>query len=192
MKLTRSVINKRRAIAKDVVAQIKAGKFTAQRGAYITFQENRKTGQCLETFVGEELQKVLPKIVTKQKPCTVCAIGSVFMSAVFKFDKYRVSTCAFSNPTGIPTLDMRHKVTEFFSLAEQAALEQSFEILVCEANYQEFLRDLDDEDRLTWLMQVVAENPDEEITLALLRKQALISITTDERFSALIKRLGLI
>lgn len=71
------------AIAQDVLEQIKF--------------MNVDTGAYLETDItlsaetaGKSLQKHMDKLLTKSKPCTVCALGACFLSHVNLFNQFKV------------------------------------------------------------------------------------------------------
>lgn len=174
MKLTKALIGKRRAIAEDVIAQIKRGRFEARSGIYIGLDDDN----ALRAHVGKELQKILPKVVTKTKPCQVCAIGSVFLSSVCKFDKFKLIYASLDEYDNISSSSMRGKVNEFFTRSEQDAMESSFEVGFEDTypNYYAFLDSIDDEQRLLWLMGAVVIVANEPITVEALRRQALITI----------------
>ena len=80
------------AIAKDVIAQIRAKKYKAKNRTYVDFKP--KTGIKKKEFftekdveTGKDLQDV---IKTRMESCQVCAKGALFVSAIRKFDNFAV------------------------------------------------------------------------------------------------------
>jgi hypothetical protein len=72
---------KRMTIAKDVIAQIKRGKYIAEKGTYISDITTPKLedswGSKVEGFEEKDVQKNFSKI----QSCTVCALGACLMSS---------------------------------------------------------------------------------------------------------------
>lgn len=92
-KLTKAEM--RVAVAKDVIAQIKAGRYEVQTGAYFNISE-RVSDFFRGLFglgikdVGKEQMKDYMKEITAE-PCTVCAKGAAFLSYVKLFNKTPMS-----------------------------------------------------------------------------------------------------
>src|SRR6185369_2611606 len=80
MRMTKA--EKRIAIAKDVLKQIKLRTYKPKAGTYVEIsQEIAKT---IPRSADVQLQDMLPKI----KDCKVCALGACFMSSVRRFNGY--------------------------------------------------------------------------------------------------------
>lgn len=83
IKKTASQRKKAVVIAKDVIKQIKAKQYIATQGHYVS-------GLNIKAFKGQvELQKVLK---TKAQSCQACALGSLFLSKVAKYNQCKINT----------------------------------------------------------------------------------------------------
>lgn len=78
---------KRIAIAKDVIASIKSGKYNAQKEVYCSIDVNPEYN--FEKKGKSELQTLMHSGAISS--CTVCAIGGIFASKVFLGNKFKVS-----------------------------------------------------------------------------------------------------
>lgn len=194
MKITPAKAAKRKAIALDVIAWIKAQKFVAVTGTYL------QADVIADADAGEELQKVLKK-ATKRKPCHVCVLGAIFASCVLKFDQFKLTEYNHDGDE-INSRAMHQKLVGFFNRSELGVIESSFErssgfirtdtgdydtavgVQFEQAmKYRDFLGFMDSEDRLLWLMNAVVALAGEQITLAGLRYQALRTIVADPKLA---------
>ncbi|MEK6829068.1 MAG: hypothetical protein AABY15_02995 [Nanoarchaeota archaeon] len=80
-------MQKRVAIAHDVIASIKANKFKATPGTYCELKLNKK--HKFEGAGDVELQSLMESGVVEK--CNVCAIGGIFASKVAIGNKFKVS-----------------------------------------------------------------------------------------------------
>lgn len=112
-------------IAKDVISQVKAGRLVAaQCYGYVvgdfadtvkdTFYEAQSKSEL-------DLQKLIKRKMTKKNPCTVCGIGSLFISKVNKFNNFNIASCEISRPQIVKGLE------EVFSKKELDYIEAVFE-----------------------------------------------------------------
>lgn len=177
------------AIAKDVIAQIKAQRYMAKTGLYID------SDTIPEVVSGKpiDLQKHLKKTLTKTNPCQVCALGSAFISCVRLYDKFQVTYDTSYGNGDIKTPAMRSKLHEFFTKVELDAIESSFELALMvngytmgelPVGYRRFLESHNSEDRLLWLMRTVIRLVESgvPITMKRLEQQALLSIVFDREW----------
>jgi hypothetical protein len=81
-----SKMHKRIAIAKDVIAQVKAKKFKASPGTYCKLKLNKRHKFKTEGEV--ELQLLMEDGAINK--CNVCAIGSIFASKVSIGNKFKI------------------------------------------------------------------------------------------------------
>lgn len=213
MKLTPKLIKQRRAIAEDVIAQLKQEKYVAERGTYVEHESyywDKGAGSLNSSDVTGELQRFIEQRVTKKNPCKVCALGSAFLSAVRLYDNHAVAN-------GNVTRDMRRKLKEFFTTRELGYVESSFErssVFIgygtedklsgsrpnwvdverskwdAAEEYHQFLGDLTAENRLVFLMKAVATLADRKITLEGLITQALLALANDDSLSSTRNLLG--
>ncbi len=91
---------------------------------------------------------------------------------------------------------MREKLDEFFDRSEQEVIEGVFEVWEGDHDiaqgFWDFLRNMDDERRLLWIMQTLAKNAGKKIEFTIFRKQALLSLATDESFADVLEEMYLI
>lgn len=193
LKLTPRVVKARIAIANDVIDQIKAGRYTPEE---LTYVEGRLTGSSDREG---DLQKLINQQVTKKDPCTVCALGSAILSAVRLYDDVTFGEI-FTTGGTVKQSGMRRKLREFFFNSELEVIEATFEVdssfiggqsrhstysdpstwpkYVKNARhtfdtahkFKSILRALSMNDRLTLIMQAVADNADVKITLSVVRE----------------------
>ena len=118
-----SKAEKRVAIAKDVLAQIAAGKYVAEAGVYVETQipvtQQDSDKQVCDLIEGKE--------------CHVCALGSVFVSAVKFADKLTVGDVEEfpyvydeDDPVNLNPFQSGY-LTQFFSRGQLGLMECCFE-----------------------------------------------------------------
>lgn len=187
----------RLAVAKDVIAQLKLQKFTAKEGVYVDH------AAISPANYGAELQTVLRKELTAQKPCEVCAMGACFISSVRLYDEFKLTgkTMEWGN---LDQVAIKSKVAKLFTRREMRVIESSFENegafikLYGERDewdnnsggYQEFLSNLEPTERLIFLMEVVLANPRQQVTLRV-AKDTLLSFFLQGRYKAERQKIGL-
>lgn len=106
-KPTRILIqNKRVAIAKDALLQLKAGIYHPKAGnGYVPALDDvdfESIANGCEILTGESAEKVelksyLDKLVNNKKPCEVCAKGALFLSSIRKFNNFSIQDAADNN-----------------------------------------------------------------------------------------------
>jgi len=74
------------AVAKDVIAQIKARRYRVSSGQYVKF--GTIVEDSLSTYRGKSLRTALEEI--DPRCCFVCAAGSAFVSAVRLFNEFDI------------------------------------------------------------------------------------------------------
>jgi len=109
-------------IAQDVLAQLRAKKFVAQQGTYVSVDNLLKAGQ------NESIDLSVP--LTQAESCTVCGIGGLFVSAVCKADKLSVEEADGVDLGG--NFDMAGDIAyaylkQFFSQEQLELIECAFE-----------------------------------------------------------------
>lgn len=177
------------AIAKDVIAQIKAKRYLARTGCYI---QGLNTAAILMEGKSVDMRSHLTKTLTPKAPCAVCALGSAFMSCVRIYDKFQLNHKT-TDGSGVNYNAMHRKLREFFTRSELLAIENSFERGAIagggfewdntSGGYKIFLRDLNQEERLTWLMNAIIRiGGENKITFKALERQALLSIVLDPEY----------
>lgn len=184
----------RAAVAKDVIAQLKAETMIAQAGVYVS-------GNVLTVAkIGDDLQSLIKEEVTTAAPCEVCAMGACFISAVRLYDKFTVDRQVY-NDGDVPSAKLKRKVAEIFTRREMSVIESCFERRdtwlhakkdILEFNgvqeksayayssaredapiIRQFLSGLVDNDRLIFLMEVVLANPTEQVTMRVVKNTLL-------------------
>ncbi len=118
---------KRVAIARDVLAQLAAKRFVAKQGEWVDELRNRKG-------LGQDENAEVCKITKKQKTCNVCAMGALFVAAVERADRLKVSDVLKTlddyerdNNYGLNQDALFNYVKRFFSLDQMEAIETAFE-----------------------------------------------------------------
>lgn len=101
---------KRVAIAKDVIAQIKAERYTPKKGSYVKFKNKCKLK------LGESIQQNFDKV-----NCNVCAIGSMFMSDIKFNNKFTLDNFIYSGE------EQAKKLSKYFSNRDLNLIEYVFE-----------------------------------------------------------------
>jgi len=107
---TMSKEEKRVAIAKDVIAQIKAKRYTPKTGNYVKFKNRCKLKR------EESIQQNFDKV-----DCKVCAIGSMFMSNIKFNNKFTLVTFEHSGKK------QAKKLAKYFSKKDLNLMEYVFE-----------------------------------------------------------------
>lgn len=79
-KISKRVVEQRKRIAKDVLEQIRVGRFNADVGAYIYDYDWQ--------YLGQRVMEA--KLQTPERRCGVCAIGSMFVAAVDRYNRVTV------------------------------------------------------------------------------------------------------
>ena len=98
-------MRKRVMIARDVLAQISAGKMIVTQGTYLILGDNRRLEE-------KDQNKELCDLLSGVK-CEVCAIGAAFVSGVKFKDKLKVNEA--SPPWSGDLVIDDHKMTEYLS-----------------------------------------------------------------------------
>lgn len=199
-KITPYKARQRRAVALDVVAQIRTHRFNAQQMTYVEFGTSEladKTGS---------LQPLLRKAITRNKPCTVCALGACFISTVRLYNDIDAEKCVEHD--SIESGAMRRKLNQLFTPSEQSVIESSFEGQPMyqgsrgdyvdvggkwfskfkgewsnATRYTDFLGELSNEETLSILMLSVASIANERITLDRLRRAVTLQVLDNKQFA---------
>ncbi len=150
---------KRVQIARDVIAQLRAGQFEAQQGVYVDSNFRLK-----DSDLTKQLSDILPKV----PKCTVCGIGSAFLCAISRADNMTVEDATegnYGSTVGVEGDTAYDYLRAFFSTKQLNAIENAFE----QNHYLyggDFAEDVDDDNerlRLIWENVVVNKgrfNPD--------------------------------
>ena len=177
------------AIAKDVIAQVKKGKYEATTGIYVGGLDTTP----VDNGKSVDLRSHLKRTLKRSQPCSVCALGSAFLSCVRIYDRFQLNSRT-GGEEGVNYKAMRRKLQEFFGPYELGAIESSFERHrmgpvrhvdwdAVPYGYKQFLGDLPYKDRLIWLMKAIIRiGGENRITLKALEQQALLSIVLDPEY----------
>lgn len=118
-----SKAEKRVVIAKDALAQLRLNKWSARMGLYVQF------GNGINVANKENAQ--LCKILPKGGKCEVCARGALFLSAVRKFNDFKVSQLELAyeqdEVRDIGSYEFRKYELGFFTRAQIKLIEAAFE-----------------------------------------------------------------
>src|SRR5216684_1681623 len=122
--MTKYKIRQRRAIARDVIAQIKARHYSAESMVYVGWE---LVNIIEDAPPDANLQTLLKKKITKNNPCRVCGLGACFISAVRLYNDAPASILQQSGYSYFSTKKLRRKLDQFFTRREQGLIEASFE-----------------------------------------------------------------
>jgi len=140
---------KRVAIAKDVLAQIRQDKIVCAEGTYFDAPNKRHSDLCNSIRTSEpdtELRDVLKNFPS----CQVCARGAIFLSALKVFNNFAVQDIPHWKTRSVAPIDTESvfKVgRRFFTTRQIAAIELAFEgdSDYLSAHEQDFLSDKEKE-----------------------------------------------
>jgi hypothetical protein len=125
-KLTKAEM--RIAIAKDVIAQIKAKKYNPMQGCWVDQVGGQDYDDWL--FANPENCKVDVQVYTKSiKKCNVCALGSLFVSAVNKYNNVygTFNTVSTNEVFDTSETNNRSPLLRYFTLNQIRLIEATFE-----------------------------------------------------------------
>ena len=152
-------MEKRVALAKDVIAAIKSKVYDAEAGTYLTFKEDGITVDDDNFSVSKE------ELNNKNITCSVCAIGSLFVSKIRK--------TKIKNITEVDDGLMVKSLSGIFSELELRTLEYLFEGRDIDSNFKYnsmynskfhsdctdfFISHPDDKSRLLSIMKNIVKN----------------------------------
>lgn len=159
---------KRIAVAKDVLKQIKARKYAVTAGTYCNINITCKD-------VGKDLQRVIKK---QTEPCEVCAIGSLFLSKINLFNNYvldeeTISKSWIGNDIDLNFDSLQENLEDLWTSREFKIMEMTFEgkdidcmfddsegkdEKLIDATFAFYEKYSDPEDRLIAIMQNIIKN----------------------------------
>lgn len=124
-----SPARKRVAIAKDVIAAIEEKEITAATGIYIndkdlwptkTFFNSKNTVSVVRRNIDKQVRDIF---VEEYVPdCTACAVGSLFICAVKRYDKITIGQMGSFRRS-----DLTRYLNKFFSKTQLNSIEVAFE-----------------------------------------------------------------
>jgi hypothetical protein len=118
---------KRIKVAKDVIAQVRAKKFVAEAGVYGLFEGVESTPENKQS-------SSLRRLAKKAKKCTVCALGSVFVSASRVLEDQKVSIYFYNENEGESDVDafsggdVHEALGDLFGHDQLGLIESAFEM----------------------------------------------------------------
>lgn len=134
-------------LAKDVLAQLKSKKLIATRGVYL----DDEIWTMMSEREGEQLQPLLEPL----EECQVCALGSLFVAKVARYNKFECQGDASS-------YDLRAALKGYFGEQQLFDIETAFECSAtgnCDMRAVTFGRRYDDdEERLAAIMRNIVRN----------------------------------
>lgn len=96
-KLTK-IEEKRVAILKDAIAQIKRQAYIAQRcnGYVVNYDMDEEINEfCTIKNAQKEFKTVINRFINPEKPCEVCAKGAILLSAIRKFNNFTIEQATY-------------------------------------------------------------------------------------------------
>ncbi len=160
-----SLAEKRMTIARDVLERLDAKKLIAQTGYYIKFRDEEGSMCRIETPEGE-LGRVFPEeIQTGKVTCHACALGSMMMATLDRFNGVTVSGNEESSyPLGklddILEDSLGAVLTEYFEIDQLHLIEACFEgwRFGTDGDTTRYRKTLSADDRLRRIMQNIVDN----------------------------------
>lgn len=114
-------------IAKDVIANLNAKHFYATQGQYCVIPG---ISNQIRTGVGGSrvcnLQTYLKTLKEEKKPCGACALGSMFLAKVDRFNKCDIDNTSFG-ATNDYLVNVANHLTDAFTKHELGVIEAAFE-----------------------------------------------------------------
>lgn len=112
------------SIARDVIAQLRAGRYMACTGEYVLPDDTGKSNARYNKAVYEKPNTQFQKLLeSKTFKCGVCAIGSMFCSVVRKVNEVTVGDLN----NYYDSMNFRDKLLPYFSLQQLGLIESAFE-----------------------------------------------------------------
>src|SRR5882724_1526908 len=119
----------------DVVSQLDEHKLIAEQGVYVKFSPKVSSRAINKRG---DMQSNLNNLVSKRKPCRVCALGACFISAVTLFDKVQTQDILAEELLlktntrdgirhDVEEANMREKLLPYFNSLELGVIEALFE-----------------------------------------------------------------
>jgi len=127
------------AIAKDALAQLKIKAYDAvsSNGYVCLYDENSLSAaaESCELFTGKtadktEFNKFMDNFISPSKPCTICAKGAIFLSAVKKFNNFSLQRAVDEDLNDIASSE----VQKIFGMQNADKIEEYFE---CQDEYND-------------------------------------------------------
>lgn len=113
-----SPAQQRVTIAKDVISELRSGRFRASSGLYFE-ASGFKADDALDYAEPED---ELSDVLTRVDKCNVCALGAVFVCGVQRADNLTVQGAG-----GYQQKDMHEYLSRFFSVSQLHLIETAFE-----------------------------------------------------------------
>jgi len=134
-------------ICKDALEQIEARKFKVRTGIY--FQLRGAKLPATDPFILKEVAKDC-------EFCYGCALGSLFLSTILKEEGKLTNNLPYE-------IDLREKLSNYFSKNEMDLIEDFFEGFGCTIGYRDRIEDFynshpDDTERLKIILQNIIDN----------------------------------
>jgi len=162
VKLT-ALEEKRVAIAKDAILQLKSEAYDARSShGYVSLdydseQQLEAAAQSCELFTGKnsddmELNKLLDRLITPDKPCTVCAKGALLISSIRKYNNFSLQKAIDDNLDSVASDEVR----DLFGDENADRIEEYFEGYDGDEKYLDEYPN--DSERLIAILQNVVKN----------------------------------
>ena len=125
MRMTKA--EKRVEIAKDVLKQIKANKYSPECGVWFRDSNDKYLEDFLDYQTGQLIDAKKDIVEKLVGTCKVCALGSLFISAIDKYNHTKLDP-AFCNDAEIFTaIDKNNPLTRWFTARQMLLIENTFE-----------------------------------------------------------------
>jgi hypothetical protein len=128
MRMTKA--EKRVEIAKDVLKQIKANKYNPTSGVWVTDTDGNEVGDLIYRIRDEDSEATIDLkndvVCQLNGKCSVCALGSLFVSAIDKFNHTKLNSGCYMDFTEHACSDY-NPLLKWFSAKQLLLIESTFE-----------------------------------------------------------------
>lgn len=154
---TLSKVNARIAIAKDVLAQLKAKTFRAESGTYCHFiaKNNKLIFRQGDVEQKRDMQDILKK---RMHHCNVCAKGALFVSMVRKYDAVPVTHTLSLQGRYLSGNFVTSYLNQYFSKSQLQLIERTFENIFNGRDYDPPYGPVRDKRVMVSIMQNLVDN----------------------------------
>ena len=121
-----SIVEKRIAIAKDVIERIKISQFLPEQGVFCEIDGDDISEYEGKTITGEPITEVCD-IVNSKQYCSVCAKGGLFMSYVGYVDNLKIDDLTYGTRKASLNGNEMRSLSKIFSQKQLSLIETTFE-----------------------------------------------------------------
>jgi hypothetical protein len=143
---------KRVEIAKDVLKQIKADKYKPMCGVWFRDSTGKGLDDFLDYNTGQRIDAKKDVVEKLVGTCKVCALGSLFISAIDKYNHTKLDPASGCEAEIFTAVDRNNPLTKWFTARQMLLIENTFEN-ECGAWCSSVV--LNEKEYLAWDMEVI-------------------------------------